>query len=259
MRWLSQLPKIVSDLALRWNLTLATPFEEDLTGAWVAPCMSPDGPSVLKVGFPHFEADHEIDGLRLINGRCAVHLFNGDNELHALQLERCSPGAHLRGEDEEYQRKIICQILQELWQIPPNPSIRPLEVMVKRWSASARDRFSNITEHRDIILKGLDTLESLADDKVTNTLLATDLHAGNVLSSTRRPWLMIDPKPHVGDPCYDLTQHFLNVQSRLDLALIESMSRSAEVDAERVLRWTFGRLCLDQENHALAVQLSKLL
>jgi len=33
-----------------------------------------------------------------------------------------------------------------------------------------------------------------------NVLLATDLHAGNVLRSERQPWLVIDPKPFVGDP-----------------------------------------------------------
>jgi len=38
-------------------------------------------------------------------------------------------------------------------------------------------------------------------------LLATDLHAGNVLPAAREPWLVIDPKPFTGDPAYDATQH----------------------------------------------------
>jgi len=29
-------------------------------------------------------------------------------------------------------------------------------------------------------------------------LLFTDLHAGNVLSGERRPWLLIDSRPYVG-------------------------------------------------------------
>ena len=41
-------------------------------------------------------------------------------------------------------------------------------------------------------------------------LLHTDLHAGNVLAAEREPWLAIDPKPYVGDPAYDVTQHIFN-------------------------------------------------
>jgi len=41
-------------------------------------------------------------------------------------------------------------------------------------------------------------------------LLATDLHAGNVLRAQREPWLVIDPKPFLGDPAYDATQHLFN-------------------------------------------------
>jgi hypothetical protein len=43
-----------------------------------------------------------------------------------------------------------------------------------------------------------------------SVLLCTDLHAGNVLAGPRRPWLLIDPKPYIGDPHYDLLQHLLN-------------------------------------------------
>ena len=46
-------------------------------------------------------------------------------------------------------------------------------------------------------------------------LLSTDLHAGNVLAARREPWLMIDPKPFIGDPAFDPIQHMLNCESRL--------------------------------------------
>jgi streptomycin 6-kinase len=46
-------------------------------------------------------------------------------------------------------------------------------------------------------------------------LLATDLHAGNVLRARREPWRVIDPKPFVGDPAYDATQHLRNCGVRL--------------------------------------------
>ncbi len=48
------------------------------------------------------------------------------------------------------------------------------------------------------------TLPGSAEREV---MLCTDLHAGNVLAAEREPWLVIDPKPYVGDPAYDILQH----------------------------------------------------
>ena len=75
-------------------------------------------------------------------------------------------------------------------------------------------------------------------------LLATDLHAGNVLRSEREPWLVIDPKPFVGDPAYDATQHLFNCGARLRSDPGGTISRIADllgVDRERVRLWTFAR------------------
>ncbi len=49
-----------------------------------------------------------------------------------------------------------------------------------------------------------------------HVLLCTDLHAGNILAAERERWLVIDPKPYVGDPTYDALQHILNCPDRLD-------------------------------------------
>jgi streptomycin 6-kinase len=76
------------------------------------------------------------------------------------------------------------------------------------------------------------------------TLLATDLHAGNVLRAEREPWLVIDPKPFVGDPSYDATQHLLNCTARLAANPDGTTARVADllgVDRERVRLWTFAR------------------
>jgi streptomycin 6-kinase len=75
-------------------------------------------------------------------------------------------------------------------------------------------------------------------------LLATDLHAGNVLRAEREPWLVIDPKPFVGDPAYDATQHLSNCGARLRTDPQGTISRFAEfleVDQERVRLWMFAR------------------
>src|SRR5262249_57722167 len=75
-------------------------------------------------------------------------------------------------------------------------------------------------------------------------VLAPDVHAGNVLRAAREPWLAIDPKPFVGDPAYDATQHLLNCEERLLSAPLATVGRFADllaVDPERVRLWTFAR------------------
>jgi len=43
--------------------------------------------------------------------------------------------------------------------------------------------------------EGLALFRELSRTGPTEVLVLTDLHAGNVLSGKRRPWLLIDPKP----------------------------------------------------------------
>jgi hypothetical protein len=68
--WLARLPDTLRELQRRWSLRLGIPYDGDeVSCAWVAPVTLTDGTSaVLKVGMPHLEADHEIEGLRFWNG-----------------------------------------------------------------------------------------------------------------------------------------------------------------------------------------------
>ena len=78
----------------------------------------------------------------------------------------------------------------------------------------------------------------------TRVLLCTDLHAGNVLAAAREPWLVIDPKPHVGDAAYDPLQHLLNCEERLHAdprGLARRMASLLDLDPDRVLSWLFAR------------------
>ena len=75
-------------------------------------------------------------------------------------------------------------------------------------------------------------------------LLYTDLHAGNVLAGARDAWLLIDPKPYVGDPHYDVLQHLLNCNESLradPVGLLTEIADLAGLDADRVRQWLFAR------------------
>ena len=87
-------------------------------------------------------------------------------------------------------------------------------------------------------------LEELPRSSSDEVLLTTDLHAGNVLRAQRERWLVIDPKPFVGDRAYDATQHLFNCKRRLLAAPDATIRRFADllvVDHERVRLWMFAR------------------
>ena len=91
---------------------------------------------------------------------------------------------------------------------------------------------------------GITLFRELPATAGTRVLLCTDLHAGNVLAAAREPWLVVDPKPHVGDPAYDPLQHMLNCDDRLrsdPRGLARRMAGLLGLDPDRVLGWLFAR------------------
>lgn len=86
--------------------------------------------------------------------------------------------------------------------------------------------------------EGLTLFRSLPLDAEREVLLCTDLHAGNILAAEREPWLLIDPKPYVGDPTYDALQHMLNCDRRLyddPRGLTRRLANLLDLDADRLL------------------------
>ena len=135
--WLARLPEVVADLSRRWSLALDHPFDNDQTScAWVAPATRVDKTrAVLKVGMPHLEGEHEIQGLRFWNGDASVQLLEADDELGAMLLERCEPGTWLREEPEDEQDRVIARLLTRLWRQPEaSHAFRPLAMMLAHWS-----------------------------------------------------------------------------------------------------------------------------
>ena len=245
-RWLARLTESVRALERRWTLTVGTPFEgEDVTCAWVAPVTLRDGTSaVLKLAMPHMEGEHEIDGLRFWNGDPTARLLDADDALGAMLLERCEPGTSLRRLPEPEQDLVIARLLRRLWRrpAPPHP-FRPLSTMTACWSAETIHQSEHWADS-SLVREGLGLFRDLPHSTPDDVLLATDLHAGNVLEAQREPWLVIDPKPFVGDAAYDATQHLLNCPARLRADPRGTIRRFAdllEVDDERVRLWMFAR------------------
>ncbi len=252
--WLDQLPDTLRNLERQWSLELESPFDtDDVSCAWVAPARLAHGPSaVLKVGLPHMEAEHELEGLRFWNGDPAVRVLLADDRMGAMLLERCEPGTPLRALPEPDQDVIITGLLRRLWRAPTRPhKFRPLSVLMKYWSEETLACAGQWPD-AGLVREGLRLFKELPDSAPREVLLATDLHAGNVLRAVREPWLVIDPKPFVGDPAFDATQHLFNCDERLSAdpdGTIRRVADLLEVDHERVRLWTFARAAAESRDN----------
>jgi streptomycin 6-kinase len=251
--WLAQLPDMLHDLEQRWSLTLGAPFDGDeVSCAWVAPVALATGRSaVLKLGMPHMEGEHEIDGLRFWNGDPTVWLLDADDDRGAMLLEHCEPGTVLRTLPEPEQDLVIAPLLRRLWRLPmASHPFRPLSAMIAHWSEETLAQAEHWPDE-GLVREGLRVFEELPLSAPAHVMLATDLHAGNVLRARREPWLVIDPKPFVGDPAYDATQHLLNCESRLRVDPDGTIRRFADllgVDRDRVRLWMFARAAAEPRN-----------
>jgi len=253
--WLAALPAVVTQLQRRWRLAVGRPFQPGGQTAWVAPARDERGRDlVLKVGWWHSEGRHEAGGLRAWDGDGAVRLHvadvvgeGADRRTSVLLLERCRPGTELSGRPEPEQDQVVAGLLRRLWVTPPpGHPFRPLQAMCDEWAVEfERKRAAGrATIDPGLARAGVDLVRSLPATADRSVLLCTDLHAGNVLAAEREPWLVIDPKPHVGDPAYDPVQHMLNCCERLrahPLDLARRMADLVDLDPERVRLWLFAR------------------
>lgn len=254
IEWHACLPSTIKDIAARWALQLGPAFEPGGSTAWVAPAHRADGPpAVLKIMWRHFEAEHEADGLRAWDGRGAVRLLDFarvDERTDVLLLERCLPGTAAAALHEAAQDAVVAALLRRLWTSAPGRQFRPLADMCEAW-ADGLDaaRASAVLGDTALARDGVALFRELPRDwSGPDVLLATDLHAGNVLAAEREPWLAIDPKPYVGDPTYDPLQHMLNCPRRLHAdprSFTLHIARLLDLDATRLAQWLFARCVIE--------------
>jgi streptomycin 6-kinase len=249
-QWLAGLPDVVETLTSEWGLELGAPYEPGGQCGWVAPVTRPDA-LVLKVGWRHREAEHEADALRLWDGDGAVRCVaeRALEDTIALLLERCEPGLALKAAlAEPEQDLVIAGLMRRLWSQQPSAghAFESLTAMCDDWAESFELDCSSASHDLDpgLARAAIELLRELPRTAGHAVLLCTDLHAQNVLSAQREPWLVIDPKPFIGDPAYDPVQHMLNCDQRLAddaVGLAQRMARLLDLEPERVRRWLFAR------------------
>lgn len=194
-QWLQSLPVLVAELAERWGLGLEEPIETPHS------LVVPAGDAVLKLNVPsHVEADREADALERWAGSGAVRLLKRDDELGALLLERCVPGTRL-WDAEVDETAVVAELLPRLQiEVGDEHSFALLRDEADRWAENLPRWYGEAGEpfERALLDRALDAYRTV--DRSAATLVNQDLHGGNVLRAEREAWLVIDPKPLVGEP-----------------------------------------------------------
>jgi streptomycin 6-kinase len=248
----SELPSRVARAADQWRLTLDAPFP-DTTASFVARAKRSDGtPCVLKVAFPEGEFFSGIEALRIWSGSGAVEMIESAPEDGALLLEFIEPGgmlADLSKQDDDAATETAAKLMARLWKDPPNDHAL---LDLKMWFKSLltyRESHQGSGRFTDPLLRRAEALTTeLIDSTHAPKLLHGDLHHFNVLKATREPWLCIDPKGLVGDPCFELAAFLRNPRRMSGSVLgrrLDILCRELGFDRARARDWCFAEAMLN--------------
>jgi streptomycin 6-kinase len=232
---------LADELAKEWELALGEPYVPGAVGYTTRVDLRDGTPAVLKVGVPHRESEHEADALALWNGDGAVRLLARDDERGAILVERCEPGTPLSSLDADGALDVLIGLLPRLWK-PAGEPFHTLEDEAAWWLEYLPTESGIERRLLDAAIAALRDLASTQGDQV---LLHQDLHGENVLAAQREPWLVIDPKPLVGEREFavaPIVRSFELGHSKRDvLHRLDRLTSGLGLDRERARGWTIGQ------------------
>jgi streptomycin 6-kinase len=207
--------------------------------ALVLPVRRDDEQAVLKVTWPHEEAEHEALALRLWDGAGAVQLLAHDPANWAMLLERLDPTASLLDVPLGEAVAVAGELIRTLDR-PAPPGIGTVAATAARWVGEFPEQNTGLVP-AELVAQAVAYCRELGP-RSANRLVNQDLHYENVLRGTRAPWLLIDPKPIAGDHEFGLFQLLSNRfdESTPDGRLADVVA-AAELDLSLARRWTFVR------------------
>jgi streptomycin 6-kinase len=244
--WLGLVPELVQDCVDRWELELGDPYTQGAAGYTVRVAM-PDGtPAVLKLIYPHREAEHEAAALAAWDGDGAVRLLESSVDGSAMLIERCEPGTLLGTADAETALAVLVGLLPRLWKhvIAPFDSLAD---EVEHWLAEIPRGWERAGRPvgRPLLDEVNENLRALASSQGEQVLLHQDLHTDNVLAAEREPWLVIDPKPILGEREFSVApivrDYVLGHSRSAVLHRLDRLTSELDLDRERAIWWTIGQ------------------
>ena len=204
--------------------------------------------AVLKVSPVHPGNAHEADAFEVWAGNGAVRIFDRDDALYALLLERASTEtlASLGDLDEMAQ---VAGTLSAQLAVPAPAHLPRLRERAGDWDERLRKDAAELSHALSdhAVDAALATLRELGGTQ-PEVMVHGDFHARNILRGERAlpDWLAVDPKGYAGDPAYDggtfVKTSLLRLASAPDPAasldrFIRIYAEAARTEPARVRRW----------------------
>ena len=234
--WRANVAELVADCCERWDLRAGEPYVPGACGHVLRVEQADGTPAVLKVFWPHREAEQEADALERWGGNGSVQLLARDDERHAMLLERCEPGTFLSTAPDPVG--VLIELLPRLWR--SGDGFVPLEAETELWLESMDETRNH--KLRDI---ALGYIRELAPTQGELVLVNQDLHGENVLAAEREPWLVIDPKPLAGEREFSTSSIVrsseLGQSKREVLYRLDRLCSELDLDRERAKGWTIAQ------------------
>ncbi len=188
--------------------------------------------------------------LRCFDGKGAVRLLNADSDAHLLEHADGKPLKELvaRGSDDE-ATAVISEVLNKL-----HSYAGPIPEGLISMERNFRSLFQKIkTAPSDSIYAvGAHLAQRLVETEQEVRVLHGDIHHENILESSDRGWVAIDPQCLVGERTYDIANAFYNPNGFLNM--VESTdtierrcaiySKQMNLDRQRILEYAFAYGCL---------------
>lgn len=241
--WLSQLPKSIERVCTAWQIDIDAGPYLDGTVSYVVPVQQKGVSAVLKFQWPHEECRYEADALRRWNGVGAVRLLAHNEQEHALLLEHCYPGQSLANCELIDKLDVVISVMPKLWVSATTP--------FKTLEQEARDWQSNLCSNWQAAKKPMSSavlrtvsryIDELLNNQENQVLVHQDLHAGNILSAKREPWLVIDPKPLIGEREFSIASVVrcaeLGHSRNMVIDRLDKLCAALQLNRERARKWT---------------------
>jgi streptomycin 6-kinase len=241
--WLARVPDLVRECAEEWELRLGEPYAAGAAGYTARAELGDGTPAVLKISFPHRESEHEADALELWDGRGAVRLLARDDARGALLLERCEPGTYLSSLELDAALDVLIGLLPRLWKAAGEPFHTLADEAA--WWLEYLPREWNRRYERRLLDAAVDALRTLVPTQGDQVLVHQDFHGDNVLAAQREPWLVIDPKPLLGEREFGIAgivrSPELGHSKRDVMRRLDRLTSELGLDRDRARGWTIGQ------------------
>ena len=228
----SRLAATAREVAAEWNVELG---EMIAAGRFSYVAFAGDGAILKVVPVEDDEADHEADALALLGGDGAVRLLRHDPARRTMLLERARPGYDASALSEYEAMRVAISAAKKFWR--PAERGRPFRWIgdhVPRWLGNAGDHY--------LVRQAKEIYATMHPSDTT--LVHGDFHHHNLLSHGGS-WVVIDPKPMVGEPEFDVPTFLWNPighqPTNDDVERWIAAFAEAGLDASLIRKWAIVR------------------